>query len=31
VWWRPGRALDAPYQPLEPSDVADLEESAGRR
>jgi fatty-acyl-CoA synthase len=31
VWWRPGRAPDSPYRPLESSDVADLEGSVGRR
>jgi fatty-acyl-CoA synthase len=31
VWWRPGRAVDAPYRPLEPSDVADLENSLAPR
>jgi fatty-acyl-CoA synthase len=31
VWWQPGRTLDAPYRRLEPSDVADLEESSRRR
>jgi fatty-acyl-CoA synthase len=31
VWWRPGRGLDAPYRPLEPSDVADLENSLAPR
>jgi fatty-acyl-CoA synthase len=31
VWWRPGRAVDAPYAPLEQVDVADLEESVAGR
>lgn len=30
VWWRPGRAPDAPYQALGPADVGELEESTRR-
>jgi len=30
VWWRPGRAPEARYQPLLEADVADLEESVRR-
>ncbi len=30
VWWRPGRAPDARYQPLLEADVADLEESVSQ-
>lgn len=30
VWWRPGRAPDAPYQALGPADVGELEEATRR-
>jgi fatty-acyl-CoA synthase len=30
VWWRPGRAPEAQYQPMLEADVADLEETVRR-
>jgi fatty-acyl-CoA synthase len=31
VWWRPGRGAAGPFQPLEATDVSEMEQSVSRR